>query len=633
MEIGDSPLFRVLVMTTPLPSGPAENADDEAHAALKSLVALRKKMSSASQSHLDVSRIHPSYRDSAANLLDYLVLRRHDIRPLQTQLTSLGLSSLGRSERDVRGSVDRVISVLERMTSRAVSCGNEGQKRPPKKDAISLVEHGKALFGCHDRDRAVRIMVTMPTEAAGDYEFVERLVAAGMNCQRINCAHDGPEQWLAMIEHVRRASLKLGKPCQVAMDLPGPKLRTGALAEGMPVLKIRPLRDDTGKVLKPGRLYLTSDAFPAADSIQLPAEWLEQIEVGDILKCRDARFSKRTMRVVETHNQGIWVELDQTTYLVPEMELKLQTPAERKSTGRVIAVPPKSQTIKLHEGDLLTLTRDPDEGGPAIVDEAGNVITSAHISCTSDAIFLATKSGDPIWFDDGKIGGEVLSKTTNALHIEIHHAPVGVKLKADKGINLPDTNLGLKALAEDDIAALEFAVQHADIIELSFVNQAEDVRSLFQHLERLNAEHLGVVLKIETRQGFENLPDLLLTGMRSPRLGIMIARGDLAVETGFERTAELQEEMLCLCEAAHVPVIWATQVLESLAKTGAPTRAEITDAAMGIRAECVMLNKGPFILKAISTLDDLLKRMQSHHDKKRDMLRKLRVARLPVQSE
>lgn len=133
MEIGDSPLFRVLVMTTPLPSGPAENADDEAHAALKSLVALRKKMSSASQSHLDVSRIHPSYRDSAANLLDYLVLRRHDIRPLQTQLTSLGLSSLGRSERDVRGSVDRVISVLERMTSRAVSCGNEGQKRPPKK--------------------------------------------------------------------------------------------------------------------------------------------------------------------------------------------------------------------------------------------------------------------------------------------------------------------------------------------------------------------------------------------------------------------------------------------------------------------------------------------------------------------
>ncbi|MDF2643381.1 MAG: pyk, partial [Pseudomonas sp.] len=103
-------------------------------------------------------------------------------------------------------------------------------------------------------------------------------------------------------------------------------------------------------------------------------------------------------------------------------------------------------------------------------------------------------------------------------------------------------------------------------------------------------------------------------------------RGDLAVETGFERTAELQEEMLSLCEAAHVPVIWATQVLESLAKTGLATRAEMTDAAMGVRAECVMLNKGPHILKAIGTLHDVLKRMQDHHVKKRAMMRRLGVA-------
>lgn len=626
------PVYRVLAMTTPLPSDQMENVDDEVVSALKCLMGLRRKMSSPSLPQLDVSRIHPSYRDSAENLLNYLVLRRHDIRLLQTQLTALGLSSLGRCERDVRGSIDRVISVLERMASKGAPCGDGAQKRPPEKPAVPLIEHGEAIFGSHDPDRAVRIMVTMPTEAADDYQLVERMVAAGMNCQRINCAHDGPEQWLAMIDHVRRASLKLGKPCQVAMDLPGPKLRTGTLAEGMQVLKIRPQRDDRGKVLKPARLHLVSDAFPAADTIQLPAQWLEQLKVGDVLKCRDARLSKRKMRVTETHAKGAWVEIDKTTYLVPDMKLILETPAGRESLGRVIAVPPKSQAIKLHEGDLLTLTKDPDGGRPAVVDDAGNTISPAHISCTSEAVFRAAKPGDPIWFDDGKIGGEVLSNTTNALHIKIHHAPGGVKLKADKGINLPDTDLGLGALAEDDIKALEFATRHADIIELSFVNQAEDVRALFQHLERLNAEHLGIVLKIETRKGFENLPELLLTGMRTPRLGVMIARGDLAVETGFERTAELQEEMLCLCEAAHVPVIWATQVLESLAKTGAPTRAEITDAAMGIRAECVMLNKGPFIIKAIGTLDDLLKRMQSHHDKKRDMLRKLRVAKLPMQS-
>ena len=80
------------------------------------------------------------------------------------------------------------------------------------------------------------------------------------------------------------------------------------------------------------------------------------------------------------------------------------------------------------------------------------------------------------------------------------------------------------------------------------------------------------------------------------------------------------------CETAHVPVIWATQVLEGLTKSGLPSRAEITDAAMAQRAECVMLNKGPYIVKAIKVLDDILKRMQDHQVKKYATLRKLKVS-------
>lgn len=114
--------------------------------------------------------------------------------------------------------------------------------------------------------------------------------------------------------------------------------------------------------------------------------------------------------------------------------------------------------------------------------------------------------------------------------------------------------------------------------------------------------------------------------MRSPAAGIMIARGDLAIECGWERMAEVQEEILWICEAAHMPVIWATQVLENLAKNGLPSRAEITDAAMGERAECVMLNKGPYIVDAVRVLDDILQRMENHQSKKRSMLRHLRLA-------
>ena len=103
----------------------------------------------------------------------------------------------------------------------------------------------------------------------------------------------------------------------------------------------------------------------------------------------------------------------------------------------------------------------------------------------------------------------------------------------------------------------------------------------------------------------------------------MIARGDLAVEIGFARLAEIQEEILWLCEAAHVPVIWATQVLENLIKRGMPSRAEITDIAMAERAECVMINKGPFVLDAIAMLDDVVERMRGHQHKKTARLRAL----------
>ena len=184
----------------------------------------------------------------------------------------------------------------------------------------------------------------------------------------------------------------------------------------------------------------------------------------------------------------------------------------------------------------------------------------------------------------------------------------------------------MPALTDEDIANLKFAVQHADLVGYSFVRTEDDVHQLVEHLRELKGESLGIILKIETREAFQNLPALLLAAMAIRAVGVMIARGDLAVECGYQRMAEVQEEILWICEAAHVPVIWATQVLESLSRKGIPSRSEITDAAMGERAECVMLNKGPFVVQAVKALDDILQRMQDHQEKKRSMLRSLRIA-------
>jgi pyruvate kinase len=201
-----------------------------------------------------------------------------------------------------------------------------------------------------------------------------------------------------------------------------------------------------------------------------------------------------------------------------------------------------------------------------------------------------------------------------------------VKLRAEKGINLPDTPLMVPGLSVEDERALAFVAKHAHAVGLSFARGPEDVRLLHAALDSLGRPRIAVVLKIETRVGFESLPRMLLEGMRRPPLAVMIARGDLAVEVGFERLAELQEEILWLCEAGHVPTIWATQVLDTLARTGVPSRAEVTDAAASVAAECVMLNKGPFVDEAVRTLSDILCRMEKHHYKKRSLYRKLRVS-------
>jgi len=256
------------------------------------------------------------------------------------------------------------------------------------------------------------------------------------------------------------------------------------------------------------------------------------------------------------------------------------------------------------------------------------VLSPASIGCTLPDVFDDVQTGERVWFDDGKIGGTIEKVESDRIFIRITHAKVeGEKLRSDKGINLPDSALKLPALTKKDLEDLAFVAAQADMAGLSFAQNAADVEMLLDRLAELGRKDLGIVLKIETRRGFEQLPAMLLAGMKTSSVGVMIARGDLAVESGFERMAEVQEEILWICEAAHCPVIWATQVLENLARTGIPSRAEITDAAMGHRAEAVMLNKGPHILRAVETLDDILQRMEAHQLKKQSMMRELSLAR------
>ena len=293
----------------------------------------------------------------------------------------------------------------------------------------------------------------------------------------------------------------------------------------------------------------------------------------------------------------------------------------------VSGIPSEERFILVKKGDTLILMGSRQPGKPPEYDDKGQVLKPATIGISEPEVFKFMRPGEQIWFDDGRIGGVIKYVNKGQAHVEITHARYrGEKLRANKGVNLPGSRLKLPAITPKDLEDLKFIAAHADAVGFSFVNDASDVRDLQGRLKELGGEHMGIILKIETIKAFDHLPGLLLAAMGSPSAGVMIARGDLAVECGYERLAEVQEEILWFSEAAHMPVIWATEVLEKMAKKGTPSRAEITDAAMAARSECVMLNKGPYVVEAVKALDSILQRMQEHQSKKTSMLRELRLA-------
>ena len=582
----------------------------------------------------ELAQIEPVYRPSARNLLHYLGLRRHDIRDLQRDLHALGLSSLGILEAHTMASLNAVLEVLGQLTGRTL----EATVEPPvdfRTGPLLLRDHTRALLGPEPAGRHVRIMVTMPSEAATNPGLVRKLLVAGMDVMRINCAHDAPSAWRAMVENLRKAEREVGRSCRVQADLAGPKLRTGAVGAAGRVLKIQPRRDHLGRLVEPAAVWLTPAESPAEppDNVRLvlpvPRAVLNAAHPGDELHLTDGRERERFLAVVARHGDSLLAHADRVSYVWDQSVVELLRHGLLVATGTVGSLPEVVPPISLLPNDELLLVRADVPGRDAVRDAAGTVVEPARIHCTLDAAFASVRPGENVWLDDGKIGGIVTANDGSTIRVKITQTgPSGARLRAEKGINLPDTQFAMSALTPKDLADLELVVGFVDMVALSFLRGPDDILLLQDHLRRLGAGHLGVVLKIENRQAFENLPRILLAGLRSPPVGVIVARGDLAVEVGFERLSEVQEEILWLCEAAHVPVIWATQILEGMAKKGAPSRAEISDAVMSSRAECAMLNKGPYIVETVRFLSGVLSRMDQHLDKRMAMLRRLSVSEL-----
>jgi pyruvate kinase len=577
----------------------------------------------------ELALVHPDLRQGAKNLVHYLALRQSDIRALQEDLAALGLASLGRAEHDVMASIHAIQSAMSRSPRTAEYGENE--------DLVDLIpsksrtdEHRKAVLGRCPDERDTSIMVTLPTEAASDDLLIPEMLAAGMNIARINCAHDDKIVWSRMIKKVKNACENTESECRIFMDLAGPKIRTGDLEPGPRVIHIRPRRDPLGRILASRHIrFIPEDVVwggMKAEIIPVPRECIEYAHVGDEIRFKDTRGKKRRLAVVQKDDKGLVLESYKGAYIATGTKLRLHRTEEgEKLSYRVGELPIIEQPILLRPGDTFILHGRNIPGAAAVEGDDGQVIKDAHISCRQPEVFEFVAAGDRISLNDGKIEGVVQTVSDDQIETEITKAKAtGSRLRSNRGINFPDSDICIPGLTASDKENLKFVTKHADAVGLSFVRTPVDVELL--QAEMGSENELGLVLKIETRKGFKNLPRLLLTAMQHYPVAVMIARGDLAVECGWERLAELQEEILWICEAAQVPVIWATQVLELNAKKGQPSRAEISDAAMSEQADCVMLNKGPHIIATIRMLDKILRRMRGHQHKRATRLKKLSLS-------
>lgn len=577
--------------------------------------------------------VHPSYRRSAENLLAYVGMRQLDLRRLQLELGEHGLSSLGRCEGYVRASLSDLLARLAEASADDAHEPAEESLRRTEAECL-LHQHTAALLGPRPVERHVSIMVTAPDDDLSEDACVA-LLQAGMNVLRINTAHGDEAAWRTIAERARRVAARMHRTLRIAIDLAGPKLRTAAFTPGPAVVRYRPEKDALGRVVRALQVPVVGASMPplrteGVTPIVVRDDWVARLRVGDLLETVDTRDRVRRVRLTSVSGGAAVAEIDGTMYLTSESEWTWIRDGRVLGNAAVVGVPIASGAVELRVGDLLHLSLDGAIGEPGVrhpLDERA-WITPPKVGIELEDVVLDLKPEQRVLIDDGKIEA-VIDHVDGAVARArvVRAAKDAVRVRAGKGVNFPDSEMHASALTAADRAILPVVLEIADVVALSFIRTPADLRAAMATIrEAAGDRQVGIIVKLETAYALQSLPEILLEAMHHFPVGVMIARGDLAVEVGFERLAELQQEILWFAEAAHLPVVWATQVLDSLARTGIPSRAEISDASMSVQAECVMLNKGPYVADACRTLDGILRKMEQHQFKKRSLYRPLRIS-------
>ena len=259
--------------------------------------------------------------------------------------------------------------------------------------------------------------------------------------------------------------------------------------------------------------------------------------------------------------------------------------------------------ITVSTGDEIVVTAQP-------TDESfhGN---AGHISLDYLNLPSEVEKGSIILIDDGLVGLEVQSVDGNDMHCVVTN---GGEIGERKGVNVPNVNIGLPAVTEQDRADIMFGCELGiDAIAASFIRDAAAVREIREICAQMGAERVSVYPKIECALGVTNFDEILEASS-----GIMVARGDLGVEVPAHEVPHLQKEMIRKCNAAYKPVITATQMLDSMIRNPRPTRAEVNDVANAVMdgTDCVMLSgetaAGKYPVEAVKMMASICRETEKY---------------------
>ncbi|MCF6308485.1 MAG: pyruvate kinase [Flavobacteriaceae bacterium] len=281
-------------------------------------------------------------------------------------------------------------------------------------------------------------------------------------------------------------------------------------------------------------------------------------------------------------------------------ELGIHTAILADLQGPKLRVGIMKKDVEVHDGDELDFCTGEEFEG-----------TQERVYMNYDDFPEDVNAGERILVDDGKLIFEVIK--TNGVDVVKTRVVQGGKLNSRKGVNLPNTKLSLPALTKKDKQDAIFAISlEVDWIALSFVRYAKDLKKLQKIIAKHSDYKIPIIAKIEKPEGVANIKKIIAYCD-----GIMVARGDLGVEVPAEEVPLIQKQLVLTAKKARIPVIIATQMMETMIDSLTPTRAEVNDVANSVMdgADAVMLSGetsvGKYPVEVIKKMADILSKVEN----------------------